>query len=80
VVLELFGNSTYRYRQFDGTMALLFKAGHGYHMEGEVGVCDDFTFGKLISAVIPILNACGSGVKILVPPPPVVPLYQMLPK
>jgi hypothetical protein len=27
IVLELFGNSTVRYRQFDGTMALPFKSG-----------------------------------------------------
>jgi hypothetical protein len=44
VVLELFGNSTFRYRQFDGTMALPFKSNNGYHMEGAGGVCDDETF------------------------------------
>jgi hypothetical protein len=70
MVLELFGNSTFRYRQFDGTMALPFKSGHGYHMEGEVGVCDDISFNKLLSAVQPVLEACGSGTKIIVPPLP----------
>jgi hypothetical protein len=70
VILELFGNSTYRYRQFDGTMALPFKAGHGYHMEGEVGVCDDCTFAKLCCAVQPIIDSCGSAIKIIVPPLP----------
>jgi hypothetical protein len=37
IVLELFGNSTIRYRQFDGTMALPFKSGHGYHLEESRG-------------------------------------------
>jgi hypothetical protein len=70
IILELFGNSTFRYRQFDGTMALPFKSGHGYHLEGEVGVCDDATFVKLCGATKPVLDACGPAIKILVPPLP----------
>jgi hypothetical protein len=70
VILELFGNSTYRYRQFDGTMALPFKVGHGYHMEGEVGVGDDCTFAKLCCAVQPIIDSGGSAIQIIVPVPP----------
>jgi hypothetical protein len=70
IILELFGNSTFRYRQFDGTMALPFKSGHGYHLEGEVGVCDDATFVKLCGATKPVLDACGPAIKILVPPFP----------
>jgi hypothetical protein len=70
VILELFGNSTFRFRQFDDTMALPFKSGNGYHMEGEVGVCCDTTFSKLVNAVRPILDASGAGIKILVPPLP----------
>jgi hypothetical protein len=68
VVLELFGNSTFRYRQFDDTMALPFKSGNGYHMEGDVGVCEDPTFNKLVFAVRSILEACGAVTKILIPP------------
>jgi hypothetical protein len=70
LIIELFGNSTFRYRQFDDTMALPFKSGHGYHMEGEVGVCDDSTFGRLINAARPVFDACGTGTKIIVPPLP----------
>jgi hypothetical protein len=67
LMIEPFGNSTFRYRQFDDTMALPFKSGHGYHMEGEVGVCDDSTFGRLINAVRPVFDACGTSTKIIVP-------------
>jgi hypothetical protein len=70
IILELFGNSTFRYRQFDGTMALPFKSGHGYHLEGEVGACDDATFVKLCGAIKPVLDAWGTGIKILIPPFP----------
>jgi hypothetical protein len=70
VVLELFGNSTFRFRQFDDTMALPFRSGNGYHMEGEVGVCDDTTFQRLLTSVRPILDSVGSTYKILIPPLP----------
>jgi hypothetical protein len=39
-------------------------------MEGEVGVSDDPTFARLITAVRPVLEACGSAIKIVVPPLP----------
>jgi hypothetical protein len=70
IVLELFGNSTFRYRQFDGTMALPFKAGHCYHMEGEVGVCDDTSFINLYHNLRPVFDACKESVKIVIPPLP----------
>jgi hypothetical protein len=39
-------------------------------MEGDVGVSDDATFSRLVSAVKPILDACGSAIKIIVLPLP----------
>jgi hypothetical protein len=39
-------------------------------MEGGVGVSDDATFSRLVTAVKPILDACGSRIKIIVPPLP----------
>jgi hypothetical protein len=70
VILELFGNSTFRFRQFDGTMALPFKVNNSYHMDGEVGVCDDETFKRLCGSVSCVIEACGDSVKIIVPPLP----------
>jgi hypothetical protein len=70
VILELFGNSTYRYRQFDGTMALPFKASNGYHLEGDVGVCDDEIFLKLVGTTKELFDAVPDCVKIVVPPLP----------
>jgi hypothetical protein len=70
VILELFGNSTYRYRQFDGTMALPFKYNNGYHLEGDVGVCDDASFTRLCTMLDPVFDACGKSVKIVIPPLP----------
>jgi hypothetical protein len=70
VILELFGNSTFRYRQFDGTMALPFKASNGYHLEGEVGVCEDDVFLKLVATTKDLFDAIAPCVKIVVPPLP----------
>jgi hypothetical protein len=70
VVLELFSNSTYRYRQFDGTMALPYKTSTGYHMGGDVGVCDDESFTRLCKSMGALLEKCGDSVKIMVPPLP----------
>jgi hypothetical protein len=70
VILELYGNSTYRYRQFDGTMALPYKLNNGYHMEGEVGVCDTETFVRLCGTTSGIYEACKDSIKIVIPPLP----------
>jgi hypothetical protein len=70
VVLELFGNSTIRYRQFDGTLALPFKASNGYHLEGEVSVCEDDVFLKLVATTHDILKSVAQCVKIVIPPLP----------
>jgi hypothetical protein len=55
LIMELFGNSTYRYEQFDRTRALPFKYGSCYHMEGRISVCDDESFLKLLSNANPII-------------------------
>jgi hypothetical protein len=70
VILELFANSTFRYRQFDGTMALPFRSNNGYHMEGNVGACDDNTFLKLCGSLSGVLDACNDSIKIIIPPLP----------
>jgi hypothetical protein len=70
IILELFGNSTFRFRQFDGTMALPYKAGNIYHMGGDIGVCEDDAFKKLCGSISGILEACKDSIKILVPPLP----------
>jgi hypothetical protein len=70
VILELFGNSTFRYRQFDGTMALPFKASNGYHMEGDIGVSDDDAFVKLVNTTGELFETTARCVKIIVPPLP----------
>jgi hypothetical protein len=70
IVMELFGNSTFRYEQFDGTMALPFKGSHGYHMEGRIGVCEDDSLIRLLHNMESLVNIGNPEIKIFVPPLP----------
>jgi hypothetical protein len=70
IVMELFGNSTFRYEQFDGTMALPFKGSHGYHMEGRIGVCEDDSLVRLLHNMDSLINIGNPEIKIFVPPLP----------
>jgi hypothetical protein len=70
LVLEPCGNSTFRYRQFDGTLVLPFKTTDGYHMGGDICTCDDDSFMRTFEAIGDILDSEGAGVKILIPPLP----------
>jgi hypothetical protein len=49
--MELFGNSTFRYRQFDGMIALPYKSQKGYHLPGKIRVSDNDSF--LRTALLP---------------------------
>jgi hypothetical protein len=70
VVIDLLSNSTYRYEQFDGSLALPYKEGGGYHMPGSITVCSESNFKRIMSQLQPILLSCQTTVKIILPPMP----------
>jgi hypothetical protein len=70
LIMEMFGNSTFRYTQFDGTMALPFKADGGYHMGGDIGTCDDASFIRTLTATSRLFDDDNAGIKIFIPPLP----------
>jgi hypothetical protein len=70
VVIDMLGNSSSRWEQEDGTLATAVKMGSGYHMPGEVTVCNDETFKKLIGIVAPVLSFSAGLSKIVIPPLP----------
>jgi len=57
VILDVLGNVTYRYQQLDGTMAMPYKAGGKFHLEGKVCVCGNSTLQELIKKLKPIFDA-----------------------
>jgi hypothetical protein len=70
LVAEMLGNSTYRYQQFDGTMALPFKTNQGYHMGGKIGVCSDESLLHTVHTASEIITRDGPSVRIMLPPLP----------
>jgi hypothetical protein len=72
VIMDLHSNTTFRYRQFDGTPALPAKDGSSgrYHFPGDVTLTDDALFKKITDSLGPVLLSAQSKLKILIPPLP----------
>jgi len=69
-VFDLFGNSVTRYERFDGSTALPNKEHGGYHLPGEVQVCTDEIFKKLVETVLPLIDCVPGHFKVIFPPQP----------
>jgi lysophospholipase L1-like esterase len=69
-VFDLFGNSSVRFEQFDGSTALPFKSHRKYHLGGDVLVTPQNVFKKTVENIMPILSAKGDIPCVLVPPIP----------
>lgn len=48
----------------------LSRGGGGYHLPGEVGVCGEEVFGKLVETAKPVLEMASKGQCVVVPPLP----------
>ncbi len=70
VILDLYGNSSVRFTQFDGTTALPFKSGGRFHLNGDVVACPVMTFKSIVKSTIPILNTAGNTPCIVILPLP----------
>jgi hypothetical protein len=68
-VLDLAGNITHRYKQFDGMGCLPVKIGTGYHLPGEVCLIENRALANVVSSYQGILDSLKC-VKIIVPPLP----------
>ncbi len=56
-VMDLFGNSTFRYEQFDGSISLPFKSRGKYDLEGNIVVSTPQQFKKIAEQIVPICTA-----------------------
>jgi hypothetical protein len=70
VVIDLFGNSVYRFIDYDGTISRPYKQGGTYHMAGKVTVCEDEIFRNLVDLAQPVLEATAGHLVVVMPPPP----------
>ena len=70
VVFDLFGNSCTRVAIFDGSTSLPNKSAGGYHLKGEIVVCNDDIFDKLSDVVLPLFEMADSVPIVVFPPQP----------
>jgi hypothetical protein len=70
LVLDLYGNNMYRYKECDGTASKPYKQGGGYHMAGEVVVCEPDICKNLVEMTVPIFECLPGNLKIVIPPMP----------
>jgi hypothetical protein len=69
-ILDLLGNCTYRFTQFDGTLSLPFKESNKFHMGGEVTTCSDEVFKRILKSLSTVLLSAQDFTKIIIPPLP----------
>jgi len=70
VIFDLFGNTTYRYREFDGSISMIKKRENGYHAEGPVTIAEDFSLKNIVEGVGKILKSKPECFRVIVPPLP----------
>ena len=66
LVLDLFGNVSFRFEQFDGSSSLPLKSQSGYHLPGEIIACGDSFFAKIVDIVMPLLTVLPGLMQVLV--------------
>jgi hypothetical protein len=70
LVLDLYGNLSYRFRQFDGTVSLPYKSDGRYHLAGDVVACPIAVFKKIVESTSPLFTAKKYCSIVVVPPLP----------
>ena len=70
VILDLLSNSVFRFVDFDGSLLLPKKTQTGYHMPGDITLCDNRSIERLIDNVMPIFEMVSDSPKIVIPPQP----------
>ncbi len=70
LVFDLFGNSSFRFEQFDGSLSMPFKQAGKYHMGGNIAVCPPPVYKRILETTASLLTTHHSSKVILVPPLP----------
>jgi hypothetical protein len=69
VIADILTNTTYRYEQVDGTLAMPYKSDGKYHYKGEIRVCTTANLKGIFSSLQPALLKCKCHL-MLTPPMP----------
>ncbi len=70
LVLDLYGNLSYRFEQIDGTLSLPYKSDGRYHLAGDVVACPITVFKKIVESTSSLFTAKKDCSIVVVPPLP----------
>jgi hypothetical protein len=70
VIMDLLGNATYWFEQFDGSAAMPFKEGYKYHFAGKITVCPLVNFKYILNLLSPIFLSAQPNLTVIFPPMP----------
>jgi hypothetical protein len=70
LVFDLYGNSSFGFEQFDGSLSMPFKSSGKYHMAGNIVACPLQVFRKILDNTAALLTKHRSAKSIIIPPLP----------
>jgi hypothetical protein len=70
LVFDLFGNSSFRFEQFDGSFSLPFKHAGRFHLAGKIVACPLSAYKRILENTAAILTLCQQAKLVIVPPLP----------
>jgi hypothetical protein len=70
LILDLYGNLSYRFEQFDGSISLPYKSKGRYHLAGNVVTCPLQSFRKVLENTTAVFSAKKDSKMIVIPPLP----------
>jgi hypothetical protein len=70
IVFDLFGNTTYRFEQFDGTLSMPYRVNGRYHLAGNIVTCEAKNFTKTMETASKLFLAKKNMNVVVVPPLP----------
>jgi len=70
IIMDLYGNLSYRTIEFDGSSSIIKKGPSGYHVTGKIGTADDHTLRRITAMLEPLFKCCGEIPTVIVPPLP----------
>ncbi len=78
IVMDLYGNLSYRFEQFDGTLSLPYKSGGKYHLAGDVVACPLAVFKKILDSTTNLFLEKRHCPLVIIPPPAKIFVWRVL--
>jgi hypothetical protein len=70
LVFDLYGNSSFRFEQFDGSLSMPYKQAGKYHLGGKIAVCPPPVYKRILENTASLLVTHPGSRIVLVPPLP----------